>query len=501
MTYEYLYDEDYNSPILINKVDDENGNNYDFLSVLKNHYEKYKIINKSIFLVLSISNDYTQYKVRICNYVNIDDSNKSKNTFLTTYDILIDGKKETKLFLVNNKEEDLQEFISDIKHLLSIIDLNSKLNFFQIFKSKYDLLSLEINQRQSIFRINYIEKIKKEKLNDYILRDPNTDKLISPPINILFLNCTNLLDIYPTIKIKIKKENTKIKNLKYTFLSYKIPINSINFDKTSLDFKDKNSFHILLSYASIHKFKHIIKIPITYKEEILNKKRFDQGYYLQTIHFSELNKIREEFLNEIPNKIYEFNLGTIVFDLKLNPIGFIGNKDINVKRDIEKYYITFFNSEIMNYIFSSILEVDETKSDNMELNNNINFTRINNEEKRIIHINEKFNPETQVHLTLKNNQKKFYDENELQKFNNIELKFLSKKILREMNIEMTQNITFTSIKKESNNKIQEITLRQNKFENYENEEIQIKKEKFNSHNSLSDGQENINEDISIINNF
>ena len=500
MTYEYLFDEDYNSPILINKVDDENGKNYDFLSVLKNNYEKYKNINKSIFLVLSLSNDYTQYKVRICNYVNIDDSKKSKNTFLTTYDILIDGKKETKLFLLNNKEEDLQEFISDIKHLLSINDLNSKLNFFEIFKSKYDLLSLEINQRQSNFRISYIEKIKKEKLNDYILRDPNTDKLISPPINLLFLNCPNLLDIYPTIKIKINEENSKNKNLKYTFLSYKIPINSINFDKTSLDFKDKNSFHILLSYASIHKFKHIIKIPITYKEEILNKKRFDQGYYLQTIHFSELNIIKEEFLNEIPNKIYEFNLGTIVFDLNLNPIGFIGNKDINVKRDIEKYYISFFNSKTMNYIFTSILEVDETKSNIMAINNNINYSRINKVEKRIIHINERFNLETQVHLTLKNMKKKFYSQNELEKNNNIELKFLSKKILREMNIEMTQNITFTSIQKELNDKIPKIELRQNQFENDENEEIQIKKEKFNSYNSLSDGQENINEDISIMNN-
>jgi len=494
MTYEYLFDEMCNFPILINKVNDVNGNNYDFSSELKNNYEKYKTINQSIFLVLSLSNDYTQYKIRICNYINIDDSKKSKNTFLTTYDILIDGKKETKLFLLNNKDEDIQEFISDIKHLLSIIDLNYKLNYFQIFKSKYDLLSLEINQRQSIFRINIIEKIKNEKLNDYILRDPNTDKLISPPINLLFLNCPNFLDIYPTIKINIKEENNQSKNLKYTFLSYKIPINSINFDKTSLDFKDKNSFHILLSYASIHKYKHIIKIPITYKEEVLNKKRFDEGYYLQTIHYGELNQLNERFLNEIPNKIYEFNLGTIVFDLNLNPIGFIGNKDINIKRDIEKYYITFFNTKTMNYIFSSILEIDEKKSN---INNNVNYANINNIEKGII----SYNPETQVHLTLKNEQKKYYNQNELQRNHNIEMKFLSKKILRELDIEMTQNITFTSIQKELNDKIEDIELRQNQIENDENDEIQIKKEKFNSYNSLSDGQENINEDISIMNNI
>ena len=66
---------------------------------------------------------------------------------------------------------------------------------------------------------------------------------------------------------------------------------------------------------------------------------------------------------------------------------------------------------------------------------------------------------------------------------------------------MTQNITFTSIQKELNDKIEDIELRQNQIENDENDEIQIKKEKFNSYNSLSDGQENINEDISIMNNI
>ena len=180
--------------------------------------------------------------------------------------------------------------------------------------------------------------------------------------------------------------------------------------------------------------------------------------------------------------------------MNLNPIGFIGNKDINIKRDIEKYYITFFNTKTMNYIFSSILEIDEKKSN---INNNINYSNINNVEKGII----SYNPETQVHLTLKNEQKKYYNQNELQRNHNIEMKFLSKKILRELDIEMTQNITFTSIQKELNDKIEDIELRQNQIENDENDEIQIKKEKFNSYNSLSDGQENINEDISIMNNI
>ena len=495
MIFEYLYDED-SFPILINKKEEEKENNYNFFDEeIRKNYHQYSNINNNIYLILSLSFDYKQYKLRTCNYVNISNLKQSKNILFTTYDVLIEERKDTKLFLFIKKEEDIQEFISYIKHLLSIDDLNLKLDFLEKFKKKFNLLNVEINNIQSNFRNIFLKQL--DYLKDYILREPKNEKILNPPINVLFLNCYHFpLNNKPAIKINIdSKNNNNNKIVKYTFLSYKIPIKSINFDRTNLDFKEKTKLDILLSYAKIHKFEHIIKIPISYKEDIINQNRFNEGYYLQTIHFGEFHEINEKSIQEILNHIYECNLGTIVFDLDFNPIGFIGNKTRNLKFDSEKYYITFFNSEQMNFIFKSILEIEEeTRLVLYKGNNNNDDVNLCQKESDLITINNDYNKEIslnlkqQVDLTLKKKRLNFIEKHE------VEIKYMGKKTFRNINFEKIQDMTFSSFKKINNLKIDKINNIHYESSFPRNNEIVIKKEKIFFYDTLSDGSENINEE-------
>ena len=148
-------------------------------------------------------------------------------------------------------------------------------------------------------------------------------------------------------------------------------------------------------------------------------------------------------------------------------------------------YITFFNSEQMNFIFKSILEIEEETRLVLYKGNN-NNDDVNQKESDLNTIIKDYNKEIslnlkqQVDLTLKKKRLNFIEKHE------VEIKYMGKKTFRNINFEKIQDMTFSSSKKINNLKIDKINNIHYKSSFPQNNEFYIKKEKFLLYDTLSD---------------
>jgi len=355
-----------------------------YLDFYKNNLNKYQEICQSVKLLLAMNSSLTKYTTSSGNIVKIKCQSKEKNCILTSFSLIkrleLDSDEDmckVEIFMVSNSQN-LYRFLKMIDFLISLNSPKEKVDYFESIKREFVLLKLESDLNILKKRSEFV-KFLENTCYDYVFRDPKSDKLAPPALDILFLHPDSKIgNHYPDsllhnnyfVEINLdrdddnKSEKKSIINDEFlTFITYNIPrqkVGDILGRKKNLRIYKNNDDNLNYNKSSsicATEQRHLIN----YEEyRCLEFSKSCSVLYDRSINFG---KYEISHLPGLSVGYYSFNensAGTLLFNSMFKPIGvaFFGSYDFYPFSGFKKIYNLFlpFDHIGVQYILRSFLD-------------------------------------------------------------------------------------------------------------------------------------------------
>lgn len=393
------------------KIYPENPSFYlDFYSKNISNYER---LSNSVKLLIAVNSQITKYNTATGTIVKINDGTKHKKCILTSFslikrlDLVIDEDlSKTEIYMISNSQN-LYQFLKKMDFLISLISPIDKINFFEAIKKEHNMTPLEKDINILKKRSEFVKSLESSEY-DYLFRDPITDKIILPALDVMILNTyveSNLIENDYSLSfqenfieidldsLESKKDCAYDTNKEDNFLTYithHIPRQKID---NILGRKKKNdngkSCEHSLNYKKSMNDSNIGSTSINYEEiRSLEFSRSCCVLYDRSVNFGKFEKSIDAGLKV---GYYSFNAnsaGTLLLNPEFKAVGiaFFGSFDYYPLAESKKLYNIFLPLYHLGviYILKSFLysKEDTIKLEDFLKEKNINLIKSSDQIKK-----------------------------------------------------------------------------------------------------------------------
>jgi hypothetical protein len=331
----------------------------------KKNIQKYEEISQCVVLIVALNSSRTAYTSSIGNFINLKDGKTEESTLITSFSLLKlpeaqadEDLRNVEIYMVQDTSNTYQ-FFKKMEFLISTNVLLDKINYFDVIKEKYCLVKMDPNIAALNYRSEFI-KLTQSSEFDYMFRDPITDKLAAPALDVLLLNYSEKEDnVHPNSKIIIDLDSYQTYDEQektdqfLTFVTHHIPRQKVQ--------------NIIGKSRKYIKSCENPQVPNSKKNKQINYEHirdleFSKSccvYYDKSINYGRRGDYNIGGLSVGYYSFNTFSAGTLLYDYDLNPLGlaYFGSYDFYPLTQLKQLYNLFipFDHIGLQYVLRKFL--------------------------------------------------------------------------------------------------------------------------------------------------